>query len=137
MACCELVPRLPFSAGAMLGEEGKAKEEGKEAKEEGQRKGKKEKEKEREPPPVEFEEIVNSMPVTPFWKIPVQKADVPLGIRLRVFDGGGAREVASMAVTKSLIFGMDEERSHVVERHGQGVYAEHLALVYTAKALKS
>ena len=42
-----------------------------------------------------------------------------------------------MAVTKSLIFGMDEERSHVVERHGQGVYAEHLALVYTAKAVSS
>ena len=60
-------------------------------------------------------------------------------------------------MTKSLIFGMDAERrgipekpgirfepqiicwkisdrgSHVVERHGQGVYAEHVALVYTAK----
>ncbi|CAE7258087.1 unnamed protein product [Symbiodinium necroappetens] len=84
-------------------------------------------------PPAEFEEIVNSMPVTPFWKIPPQKADIPLGIRLRVFDGGGAREVASMAVTKPLIFGMDAERSHVVERRGQGVYAEHVALVYTAK----
>eukprot|EP00913_Durusdinium_trenchii_P027609 g25895.t1 len=86
-----------------------------------------------EPPPTEFEEIVNSLPVTPFWKIPAQKTEIPLGIRLRVFDSGGAREVASMAVTKSLIFGMEAERSHVVERHGQGVYAEHVALIYTAK----
>ncbi|CAE7671699.1 unnamed protein product [Symbiodinium pilosum] len=118
--------------------EAKAEWEKARARSEAEAKARKEREKEEnkasaELPPAEFEEIVNSMPVTPFWKIPVQKADIPLGIRLRVFDGGGAREVASMAVTKPLIFGMDSERSHVVERRGQGVYAEHVALVYTAK----
>ena len=66
-------PKMAFGGHAT------AKEEAKEA---GRKdaKGKKREEKEAmkaEPPPVEFEEIVNSMPVTPFWKIPVQKVDVP------------------------------------------------------------
>lgn len=118
-------------------EEARKREEEVKAKEEAKKEELPKKEIERkapvEPPPTEFEEIVNSLPVTPFWKIPAQKTEIPLGIRLRVFDSGGAREVASMAVTKSLIFGMEAERSHVVERHGQGVYAEHVALIYTAK----
>lgn len=29
--------------------------------------------------------------------------------------------------------GISHQGSHVVERHGQGVYAEHVALVYTPK----
>ena len=99
-----------------------------------------------------------------------------LGIRLRVFDGGGAREVASQSLgyhlsmdfhvlksgvgifeawqwpspwslewmqnagesrdpfwTTNHLLENSDRGSHVVERHGQGVYAEHVALVYTAK----
>merc|ERR1712186_106694 len=55
------------------------------------------------------------------------------GIRLRVFDNDGAKEIASLAVTQPLIFGADPERAHVVERKGNGVYAEHVALLYSAK----
>jgi len=85
------------------------------------------------PEAAEFEEIVNSLPAQPFWKIPAVRADIPLGMRLRVFDNDGAREVASLAVTQPLIFGADAERAHVVERRGLGVYAEHVALVYSPK----
>ncbi|CAK0828040.1 unnamed protein product, partial [Prorocentrum cordatum] len=86
-----------------------------------------------EPEAVEFEEIVNSMPVQPFWKMPPQKSDIPVGVRLRVFDNGGAKEVASMAVTQTVIFGQDVERAHVVDRRGVGVHPEHLALLHTPK----
>merc|ERR1740121_618669 len=84
---------------------------------------------------VDFEEIVNSQPVQPFWKIPAQRAEIPPGVRLRVFDNDGGREVASLAVTQPLIFGADPERAHVVERQGKGVgvYPEHVALLYTPK----
>jgi len=83
--------------------------------------------------PQEFEEIVNSLPVQSFWKVPASRSDVPPGIRIRVFDLDGAREVATFAVTQPVVIGSDPERAHVVERRGLNVYAEHVGLVYTVK----
>merc|ERR1740130_1995532 len=92
----------------------------------------------KEPEPVIDEDIITKLSVQPFWKMPAQKSDVPPGVRLRVFDGDGAREVASMDVTQTLVFGAESERAHVVDKRGMSlsIYAEHVALVYSGKGFQ-